>query len=230
LLAAHFETNGSAEDSWAGYFKASTQGNQAYAARFEANANADACAGGFEASAAVARGGQFIAHGIDTAYGGLFKGAAGENGVAFAGHFAVEASKGAGSSYAGYFVAPVVENSFAGYFDGEVYVNAVGSAGAAYAGRFMAHLTPGYTTEPDAAAYGGHFRATAGANLRAYAGYFTVDEPSGDAGRSYAGYFHAPANANSFAGYFDGNVHVEGNLTATGLNKFLIDHPVAPYD
>lgn len=35
---------------------------------------------------------------------------------------------------------------------------------------------------------------------------------------------------SSYGGYFNGNVHVVGNLSCTGAKPFLIDHPLDPYN
>lgn len=47
-------------------------------------------------------------------------------------------------------------------------------------------------------------------------------------GLGFAVYGKAENYSGSYAGYFDGSVHVQGGFTATGAKSFRIDHPLDP--
>jgi len=66
----------------------------------------------------------------------------------------------------------------------------------------------------------GYASATSGTT---YGVYGSTSSPNG-----YGVYGYATGTSTSYAGYFSGNVHVTGDLSASGVKPFKIDHPLDP--
>ncbi len=79
---------------------------------------------------------------------------------------------------------------------------------------------------------------TSGLNGRGVYGYSSAGPgvvgnshaSAGVAGISSSGYGVHGSSDTGYAGYFSGNVHVTGNLSASGTKAFKIDHPLNPSD
>ena len=62
----------------------------------------------------------------------------------------------------------------------------------------------------------------------AYGVYGKADSVSASGGTKYGVYGTAAGGATNYAGYFAGNVQINGNSVATGTKSFKIDHPLDP--
>ncbi len=65
-------------------------------------------------------------------------------------------------------------------------------------------------------------------NGLAYGVYGKADSSTASGGVKYGVYGTASGGATSYAGYFAGNVQINGNYAATGTKSFKIDHPLDP--
>ena len=62
----------------------------------------------------------------------------------------------------------------------------------------------------------------------AYGVYGKADSTTASGGTKYGVYGVANGGATNYAGYFAGNVQINGNSSATGTKAFKIDHPLDP--
>jgi hypothetical protein len=91
----------------------------------------------------------------------------------------------------------------------------------------------GVSRSPSGYGVWGHAEGSAGANYgvvgwtNSTAGTGVIGIAAATSGQNY-GVRGATNSAAGYAGYFEGRVHVIGNLSATGLKSFRIPHPTLP--
>jgi hypothetical protein len=108
-----------------------------------------------------------------------------------------------------------------------------GVVGMASATSGANHGVTGVSRSPSGHGVWGHAEESAGANYgvvgwtNSTAGTGVIGIAAATSGQNY-GVRGVTNSAAGYAGYFEGRVHVIGNLSATGLKSFRIPHPTLP--
>jgi hypothetical protein len=215
--------------NYGGYFIANADSGKGVCGVAKSTAGAQHYGGYFVAAGEVCRGvyGESSKTGTGGGIGGEFVGRGNEA----SGVWAEAPATGDHANFGGYFTA-------AGDQGRAVYGVATSTSDTRtnYGGYFYAHSAHGVgvysgCSGDDAKA----FQAAA----TGYDGYGVYADASGESGRALYGIVHsntsgaiavfgeALGHANSWAGFFHGQVHVAGTLTKT-TDEFLIDHPADP--
>jgi len=158
-------------------------------------------------------------HGLNTATGGVAIGVMGQT-----------------SSVSGrgvYGLAGATSGQNVGVFGESPSPQGHGVAGMASATSGANYGVAGVSRSPSGHGVWGHAEGSAGANYgvvgwtNSTAGTGVIGIAAAASGQNYGvrGATNSPAG---YAGYFEGRVHVVGNLSATGLKSFRIPHPTLP--
>ena len=177
------------------------------------------------ATDAKAYGGLFVATGHTQSYGTYCNGS-------YIGTYGL-ASRSSNVAYGGYFLATASATGI-GSFGKGAYVGgwgqASGTSGNAYGGVFYGTSSPsGYGVFAQGTKYGvyGHANATTGLTAAGYfknssSGGIGVWANAGASSGSTKAIFAQCTSATGYAGYFDGRLHVTGDLTCGGNKNCVV--------